>query len=168
VRQVFAETLYEEARDNPAIFVVCADISPVGSMQKFREEFPKRFVNVGVAEQSMIGICAGLALRGLRPFAYSMAAFSLYRPYEFVRDDIGGQGLAVTVIGMGAGGYADHGYTHFTGAEIDGVPEDVRVAQTIKNMIVLQPGDIDEVAWMTRWLCRENPGPAYLRLLRLQ
>lgn len=168
MRNIFSEILYQEALENPEIFVVCADISPVGSIRKFREEFPERFINVGVAEQSMIGISAGLALRGCRPFAYSMAAFSLFRPFEFVRDDIGGQNLPVTVVGMGAGAYSDHGLTHYTGTtDEDGTPEDVRVARTIKNMRILQPKDVDEVARMTRWCCRENTGPVYLRLLRL-
>ncbi|MGQ0812078.1 MAG: transketolase, partial [Nitrospiraceae bacterium] len=88
MRNKFAETLYECARDNPKIAIVVADISPAGSMEKFRQEFPERFLNVGVAEQSMIGICAGMALKGLQPFAYTIATFSLYRPFEFVRDDL--------------------------------------------------------------------------------
>ena len=73
---------------DPRLCIVVADISPAGSMARFRSEFPERFINVGVAEQAMIGICAGLALRGLRPFAYTIATFTFYRPFEFVRDDL--------------------------------------------------------------------------------
>ena len=62
MRNNFAEALYKEAKQNDKICVVVADISPAGSMQKFRTEFPNRFINCGVAEQSMIGIAAGLAL----------------------------------------------------------------------------------------------------------
>src|SRR6516164_7457480 len=82
---------------------VVADISPVGNMAKFRTEYPERFINVGVAEHKVIGICAGLALKGCQPFAYTIATFSLYRPFEMVRDDLCYQNLPVTVVGMGAG-----------------------------------------------------------------
>ena len=109
MRNMFAEALYREATENPDIFIVVADISPVGNMAKFRTEYPERFINVGVAEQSMIGICAGLALKGCQPFAYTIATFSLYRPFEMVRDDLCYQNLPVTVVGMGAGViYSDH------------------------------------------------------------
>ena len=103
MRNMFAEALYREATQNPEIYVVVADISPVGNMAKFSTEYPERFINVGVAEQSMIGICAGLALKGCQPFAYTIATFSLYRPFEMVRDDLCYQNLPVTVVGMGAG-----------------------------------------------------------------
>ena len=101
MRNTFAETLYREATEDDRIFIVVADISPVGNMANFRTEYPDRFINVGVAEQSMIGICAGLALKGCQPFAYTIATFSLYRPFEMVRDDLCYQNLPVTVVGIG-------------------------------------------------------------------
>ena len=103
MRNTFGEVLYGLAKDDPRVHIVVSDISPVSSMAKFREEFPERFINVGVAEQSMIGICAGLALKGMRPLAYTIATFSLYRPYEMVRDDLGYQNMPVTVVGIGGG-----------------------------------------------------------------
>src|ERR671925_562252 len=119
MRNAFAQTLYQIAKENPNVFVVAADISPVGSMGAFREEFPDHFINVGVAEQSMIGICAGLALRGCIPFAYTIATFSIYRPFEMVRDDLCYQNLPVTVVGMGAGViYSTLGGTHHTQEDI--------------------------------------------------
>ena len=128
MRNIFAEALYEAATANPDIFVVVADISPAGSMADFSQQYPDRFINVGVAEQSMIGICAGLALKGCQPFAYTIASFSLYRPFEFVRDDLGYQNLPVTVVGMGAGVlYSTLGGTHHT-------QEDIAVAGAIPNM----------------------------------
>jgi transketolase len=86
VRNRFSEALYEEAKKSDDIYIVVADISPAGSMAKFSTEYAERFINVGVAEQSMIGICAGLALRGCQPFAYTIATFSLYRPLDMVRE----------------------------------------------------------------------------------
>ena len=82
MRNTFSEELYKNAKKNKKINIVVADISPAGSMQNFRKKYPKRFINVGVAEQVMIGLCAGLALRGMRPFAYTIATFTLFRPYD--------------------------------------------------------------------------------------
>ena len=78
MRNVFAEQLYKLGKKNNKIFCVVSDISPAGSMVNFSKEFPDRFINVGVAEQSMIGISAGLATQGMRPFAYTIASFALY------------------------------------------------------------------------------------------
>ena len=119
MRNTFSETLYAEATANPDVYIVVADISPAGSMAKFSSEYPERFINVGVAEQSMIGIAAGLALKGCQPFAYTIATFSLYRPFEMVRDDLCYQNLPVTVVGMGAGViYSTLGGTHHTQEDI--------------------------------------------------
>lgn len=158
MRNTFAEALYKEATENDRIFIVVADISPVGNMASFREQYPDRFINVGVAEQSMIGICAGLALKGCQPFAYTIATFSLYRPFEFVRDDLCYQNLPVTVVGMGAGIiYSDHGGTHHT-------MEDIAIAGAIPNMQILAPCDPAEVTEATRWCARQKNGPVYLRI----
>ncbi|MEA2948723.1 MAG: transketolase, partial [Alphaproteobacteria bacterium] len=103
MRNMFAETFYQAAQRDPRLCMIVADISPAGAIDKFRTTFPDRFVNAGVAEQIMIGMCAGMALRGLRPFAYTIATFALFRPYEMVRDDLCYQNLPVTVVGIGGG-----------------------------------------------------------------
>ena len=69
MRNTFANTFYEAAKTDPRLCVVVADISPAGSMELFRKEYPKRFVNTGVAEQIMIGMVAGMAQRGAAPTA---------------------------------------------------------------------------------------------------
>jgi transketolase len=158
MRNTFAETLYECAKKDPRIYIVVADISPAGSMVKFREEYPERFINVGVAEQTMIGMAAGLALGGARPFAYTIATFSLYRPFEMVRDDLCYQNLPVTVVGMGSGVvYSTLGGTHHT-------MEDVAVASAIPNMQILSPCDPLETIEATKWCAIQTNGPVYLRL----
>jgi transketolase len=158
MRNAFSEQLYQEALRDDRIHIVVADISPVGSMQKFREEFPDRFHNVGVAEQAMIGIAAGLALKGKTVFCYSIATFALFRCFEFIRVDLCYQNLKVIVVGMGAGmSYADHGYTHHA-------IEDVAIASAIPNMQVIAPCDPFETAEAVKWCARENKGPVYLRL----
>jgi transketolase len=158
VRNTFSEALYEEATRNPDIYIVVADISPAGSMAKFSVQYPDRFINVGVAEQSMIGMCAGLALKGCQPFAYTIATFALYRPFEMVRDDLCYQNLPVTVVGMGAGViYSTLGGTHHT-------QEDIAVAGAIPNMQIIAPCDPLECTEATRWCARQKNGPVYLRI----
>lgn len=158
MRNTFAETLYEAGKVDPRIYIVVADISPAGSIAKFREECPERFINCGVAEQAMIGICAGLALKGQRPFAYTIATFSLYRPFEMVRDDLCYQNLPVTVVGVGGGVvYSTLGGTHHA-------QEDVAIASALPNMTVLAPCDPLEVRDAARWCATQERGPVYLRL----
>ena len=158
MRNTFSEALYEEATKNPEIYIVVSDISPAGSMAKFTTQYPERFINVGVAEQSMIGIAAGLALKGCQPFAYTIATFSLYRPFEMVRDDLCYQNLPVTVVGMGAGViYSTLGGTHHA-------QEDIAVAGAIPNMQIIAPCDPLECTDATRWCARQKNGPVYLRI----
>jgi transketolase len=143
---------------DPRIVVVVADISPAGSMQKFQTEYPERFVNVGVAELAMIGVAAGLALKGLKPFCYTIATFALYRPFEFVRNDLAYQRLPVTVVGMGAGmTYSTLGGTHHS-------QEDVAIASAIPGMHVLAPCDPLECAQAVRYCAEQDKGPMYLRI----
>jgi transketolase len=157
MRDTFARTLYEIACKDPRIFIVVADISPAGSMAKFRQEYPERFINVGVAEQSMIGLCAGLALRGCRPFAYTIATFTIYRPFEQVRDDLCYQNVPATIVGIGGGvTYSTLGGTHHA-------QEDIAVMGAIPNMAIIAPCDPSEAVAAT-WACVERNGPTYLRL----
>ena len=158
MRNAFADVIYEIGQKDSRICALVADISPAGSMVKFREQFPERFINTGVAEQAMIGIAAGLALKGMRPFCYTIATFSLYRPFEMIRVDLCYQNLPVTVIGMGAGVvYSTLGGTHHS-------MEDVAVASAIPNMTVLAPCDPAEMRFLTKWCATQSQGPVYMRL----
>jgi transketolase len=158
MRNTFADTFYEAGKKDKRLAVIVADISPAGSIQKFREDFPDRFVNTGVAEQIMIGMCAGMALRGLRPFAYTIATFTLFRPYEFVRDDLCYHNLPVTIVGIGGGvTYSTLGATHHA-------MEDVSLAAAIPNMSVIAPCDPAETRAATLWCTEQTRGPVYLRL----
>ena len=158
MRNMFANTIYEAAKKDPRLCMVVADISPAGSMEKFRQEYPERFINVGVAEQIMIGLCAGMAMRGLRPFAYTIATFTFYRPFEFVRDDLCYQDLPVTIVGIGGGvTYSTLGSTHHA-------QEDVALARAIPNMQVIAPCDPEEAKAAALWCAGQNEHPTYLRL----
>lgn len=158
MRNTFAETLYRCSRARQDVYVVVADISPAGAMSAFSTEFPDRFVNVGVAEQCMVGIAAGLALKGCRPFCYTIATFALYRPFEMIRDDVCYQRLPVTIVGIGGGVvYSTLGATHYA-------QEDVGVASAVPGMQIVAPCDPAECAEATRWCVEDNAGPLYLRL----
>lgn len=158
MRNRFADTFYELGKSDPRLCVVVADISPAGSIAKFRNEFPRRFINTGVSEQIMIGMTAGLAQRGLKPFAYTIATFTLYRPFEMVRDDLCYQNLPVTIVGIGGGvNYSTLGATHHA-------QEDVAIASAVPNLSVIAPCDPSEVEAATRWCASQERGPVYLRL----
>jgi transketolase len=158
LRNTFASTFFEAGQQDERLCVIVADISPAGAMDKFRQTFPQRFINTGVAEQVMIGMCAGMALRGLRPFAYTIATFTLFRPYEFVRDDLCYHNLPVTIVGIGGGvTYSTLGGTHHA-------QEDVALASALPNMAIIAPCDPAETRLATLWCVGQERGPVYLRL----
>ena len=158
MRDTFAETLYKIALKDPKIRLVAADISPAGKLIDFSTRYPNRFLNVGVAEASMISMCAGMAMVGLKPFAYTIASFSIFRPFENIRIDVGYQNLPVTVVGMGAGTiYSTLGGTHIT-------PDDVAILRCLPNFIILSPCDPSELIDCIKYLCKRKKNPAYLRI----
>ncbi|MCC7168602.1 MAG: hypothetical protein IT565_13635 [Rhodospirillales bacterium] len=158
MRNAFAETFHEAASRDSRLCLVVADISPAGSVQKFRQAYPERFLNTGVAEQVMIGMAAGMAMRGLRPFAYTIAPFALYRPFEMIRVDLAYQNLPVTVVGIGGGvTYSVLGSTHHA-------QEDVAIAGAVPNLTVIAPCDPAETRAATLWCATQSTGPVYLRL----
>ena len=158
MRNKLAEIIYKESLRNSKICIVVADISPAGSMIDFRAKNPKKFINTGVAEQSMIGIAAGMALRGLKPFCYTIATFALYRPFEMIRVDLCYQDLPVTVVGMGTGTiYSTLGGTHLT-------QEDISIARSVPNMNIIAPCDPNELEDAVKYCCNDSRGPVYLRI----
>tara|TARA_Y100000768_G_C23958923_1_gene674244 strand:+ start:861 stop:1784 length:924 start_codon:yes stop_codon:yes gene_type:complete len=158
MRNKFAEVLYNLSKKNKKIRVVAADISPSGKLADLSKKYPDRFINVGVAESSMISMCAGLAMRGLKPFAYTIAPFSLFRPFEMVRIDIGYQNLPVVIVGMGAGTvYSTLGGTHLT-------QEDISVVRCLPNFTILNPCDPLELESCLKYLILKNNSPCYLRI----
>ncbi len=158
MRNKLADVIYNFGLKDKKVCVLVADISPAGSMSKFRKKFPKRFINTGVAEQSMIGIAAGMALRGFRPFCYTIATFALYRPFEIIRVDLCYQNLPVTVVGMGTGTvYSTLGGTHLT-------QEDVSIARSIPNMNIIAPCDPNEIEDAVKYCCKSSKKPTYLRI----
>jgi transketolase len=109
------------------------------ALEEFRDQLPQQYLNVGVAEQNMLAMAAGLALSGKKVYAYSIIPFATMRPFEFVRNDICYQNLNVKIIGIGAGfSYSLYGSTHH------GI-EDIAIMRSLPNMTVVCPGDPLEV-----------------------
>ena len=156
MRTAFVESLLGVARERDDVLLVTADLG-FSVLERFRDALPGQFVNVGVAEQNMIGVAAGLADVGKTVFAYSIANFPTLRCLEQIRNDVCQHGYPVRIVAVGGGlTYASQGYTHH------GV-EDIGVMRALPGMTVIAPGDPLEAACATRALC-DLPGPAYLRL----
>lgn len=154
-RDFVAQVLIEMERD-PSIVFLTADLG-FNALEKIKERFPDRFLNVGIAEQHMIGMASGLALEGKKVIAYSIASFATLRPYEQIRDDVCYHNLDVKIVGTGGGyNYATHGVTHHT-------VEDVAIMNVLPHMRVLCPGYSWEAREATKAML-QHTGPVYLRL----
>lgn len=156
MRTAFINALLEQASRNEKIFLIVGDLG-YSVVEPFAERFPKRFLNAGVAEQSMTGIAAGLAREGYHVFTYSIANFPTLRCLEQIRNDVCYHNLPVTIVSVGAGlAYGNLGYSHHA-------VQDIGCLRTMPNCTVLSPADPGEAAQCLNYLC-ENPGPSYLRL----
>ena len=156
MRNSFARELLILAKNDPRIVLVTGDLG-FGVLDDFQRELPDQFMNVGVAEQSMMSLAAGLASQGFRPFVYSIANFSTFRCLEQIRNDVSYMNNPVTIISVGAGvGYGSHGYTHHA-------IEDLAIIRTLNNVSVYSPGDPDEAVECLRSILNSN-SPAYIRL----
>ena|SRR5579872_1827242 len=158
MRAAFIRGLTAAARHDPRILLLTADLG-YKIFDEFHREFPGRFFNVGVAEANMIGVAAGLAMGGMRPFVYSIAPFATLRCLEHIRNDVCYHNLPVTIVGVGGGySYGPNGPTHHA-------LEDIAVMRVLPKMTVVCPGDPVEAELAVHAVARQN-GPAYLRLGR--
>jgi transketolase len=156
MRNTFAAALTDLASHDERVFLLSGDIGN-RLFNEYKDRFPGRFLNCGVAEANMTGIAAGLALSGLRPFTYTIAPFNTTRCLEQIKVDVCYQDLPVVIVGVGAGlSYSELGPTHTA-------CEDIAILRTLPNMTIVCPADPREVASA---LCAalQHPGPLYLRL----
>lgn len=109
LRKEFFENMEKLAKADDKIILIVGDLG-FSFCEKFAEKYPKQFFNAGCIEQSMVGIAAGLALSGKKPYVYSGAVFLLSRANEFIRDDVAYNNLDVKLIGTGASGFL--GFSH--------------------------------------------------------
>jgi transketolase len=158
MRDIFINELYLAAKRNKNIILVVNDLG-YSVVEKFAQEFPKQFVNAGVAEQNMIGLAAGLALGGKQVFVYSIGNFPTFRCAEQIRNDIDYHNLPVTIVNVGAGvGYGHLGYTHHT-------LQDYSLIRNLPNFLIASPTNNVEARLCVKFLIN-NPQSSYLRLVK--
>ena len=156
MRNAFAAEVTDLASEDPRVVLLSGDIGN-RLFDQYKQKHRDRFFNCGVAEANMIGIAGGMALSGLRPIAYTIASFLIYRPFEQIRIDIGYHHLPVLLVGVGGGlSYASNGGTHQS-------MEDVSLMQSIPGMQVICAGDVWEVRAGLRAAIASNQ-PTYLRI----
>lgn len=159
IRKGFGRGLLEAGKRNSKVVAACADLTESVQMHLFRDAFPDRFVQIGIAEQNLAAVGAGLAAAGKIPFVSSYAAFSPGRNWEQIKTTICLNDLPVRIIGGHAGVLTGpDGATHQ-------MLEDIALMRVLPNMVVIVPGDSLEAERATLALV-EDHRPAYLRMAR--
>jgi len=160
-RKAFADTLIDLARADERIVAVCNDSVGSSNLVEFRKEFPDRLINVGIAEQDLVGVGAGLANGGLIPFVSAAAPFLTGRALEQIKADVAYSDQHVILCGQSPGmAYGELGPTHHS-------IEDLSWTRAIDNLRVLVPADPVQTRAAVRWAV-DNPGPLYLRVPRFK
>ncbi len=158
MRAAFIQTLIELAAADDRIVLITGDLG-FGVVEPFAARFPHRFLNIGVAEQNMTGIAAGMALSNKIVFTYSIGNFPTLRCLEQIRNDVCYHNANVKIVSVGAGlAYGALGASHHA-------TEDIAVMRALPNMVVLSPADNLEAEMATRAAVAHD-GPVYLRLAR--
>lgn len=156
MRTNFINQLLEEAKHNEKIFLLVGDLG-YHVVEPFAEQFPDRFLNVGIAEQNMAGVAAGLSMTGYNVYIYSIGNFPTLRCLEQIRNDIAYHHANVKIVSVGAGyAYGSLGATHQATEEIGAI-------RAIPNMVVATPGDHVEAKAIAT-LSANYDGPMYIRL----
>ena len=156
MRSAFASGLLELAAVDERVMLLTGDLG-FAVLEPFAERFPDRFVNMGVAEQNMVGVATGLAEAGYTPYVYSIATFASMRGYEFIRNGPILHGLPVRVVGVGGGmDYGHNGMTHYA-------LEDAGIMRVQPGIAVVAPADPQQTR-VALPAVQALPGPAYLRL----
>ena len=158
LRDAFFNKLYEIAKKDKDVIVISADMG-APSLDKFRENLPSQFINVGIAEQCMVTVATGLALSGKKVYAYAIMPFSSLRCYEPIKVTFSLMDIGVTVVGVGSGfGYPDSGPTHHA-------TEDIAVMRTLPNMTIFNSSDAASVEKFAE-ISYKSDSPCYIRLDR--
>ena len=143
---------------NEKIYLITGDLG-YGLWDKIRKDFPNRFINVGSAEQLMVGSAVGLAMEKKIPIVYSITSFLLYRPFELIRNYIDHEKIPVKLIGGGRD--KDYGYLGFSHWSED----DKKIIQNFSNITMLHPEGKTELEISFREII-DNEKPFYLNLKR--
>ena len=156
MRDNFIRILTELAPRRPELMLLTGDLE-FGVLNEYITRFPRQFLNVGVAEQNLSGLAAGIAFEGYTVFTYSIGNFPTLRCLEQIRNDICYHDANVKIVSVGGGmSYGSVGFSHHC-------TEDLATLRSLPGMLVLSPGDLWEAAEASRYLVSHH-GPAYLRL----
>ncbi|MGI2296578.1 transketolase family protein [Paenibacillus sp. GXUN7292] len=156
-RGTFGMIIHQLGRSDENIRLITADLGILTGLSRFMDSFPDRFVNVGIAEQNMIGVAAGMAAEGHNVFVTTYATFVTMRSYEQVRLNLAYMNLNVTIVGSGSGLVMGlSGNSHY------GI-EDISLMRSIPGMVVLSPADGAEIA-KCLYAAADYQGPVYIRL----
>lgn len=159
-RQSYGEELAKIGEENKDIVVLDADLSTATKTEIFAKKFPDRFINVGIAEQNLMGIAAGLSSFGKIPYASTFAVFATGRAYEQIRNSIAYPNLNVKICATHAGiTVGEDGATHQ-------MLEDLSLMRGLPNMTVICTSDDAQTKWAVREISKID-GPVYLRLCRM-
>lgn len=156
-RGVFGQAILAVAEHHPDMMVISADLGNSSGLDRFKKTYPDQFLNIGIAEQNMIGVAAGLAKEGFNVFATSFAPFITMRAAEQVRMNLGYMGMNVKAVAIGSGvSMAFLGNSHY------GI-EDAAIMRSIPNITVVCPADCAEI-FKTVQAAARFEGPMYIRL----
>ena len=153
MRRRFGKVITELASRDEKIIVLVGDIG-YRVFDEFREKYPDRFINLGICEQSMIGVSAGMALEGLKPWVYTITPFLIERPFEQVKLDVDQQNVNVKLVG-----FADYSTLGPTHSELNGE----KLVQLFTNITSFFPKDGDETESMMYDAYNKN-GPTFISL----
>ena len=149
-RQSYGEALAELGKENEDIVVLDADLSSATKTNIFAKEFPKRFFNMGIAEQDMVSTAAGMSTMGKIPFLSTFAVFAAGRAYDQIRNSVCYPKLNVKICATHAGiTVGEDGATHQ-------MLEDISIMRTLPNMIVISPSDDMQTKWAIKELGAQN------------
>jgi transketolase len=158
-RQIIGDVLVELAQSDPEICVLDADFNNCSITQSFKENVPERFIQVGIAEQNMMGVAAGLATTGLKPFVSTVAVFCSRRACDQVTTSIALQDLNVKILGAYTGLFVGkNGASHQS-------LEDIAIMRSIARMKVVHPADAWEMRAVLKYAA-DYVGPMYIRVAR--
>lgn len=156
MRTAFIQALTEQAKKEKRIILLTGDLG-FSVFENFEKDFPQRFFNIGIQEQNMVGISAGLSLTGKKVFAYSIIPFITLRCMEHIRNDLCYQDLKVVLVGVGTGfSYGSLGFSHQA-------LEDIGILKTLPNMTILSPADPVEIHALVKE-CSSYKHPIYMRI----
>lgn len=156
MRDAFFDELYNIAKDDSQVVFLTADMGAF-SLVRFKKDLPEQYINVGVAEQNMVSVAAGLALGGKTVFVYTIVPFATMRCYEQIKIDLCCMNLPVTIIGVGAGfTYGSDGPTHHA-------IHDIAVMRTLPEITILNPSDSVMIQAFAR-IAYKSTGPVYVRI----